>query len=136
MRRPRILTLFSAAILLPLLVASVVAGTSTVLLCRTGAVMSVDECCPAEHAEAAPEAPAHASLVDEPCCAVVTVELARPVSDRHAEAAPQVAPPPVALLPPSQPLDAPQSARPPAIRTRRPPYVGPPLVLLKSSFLI
>jgi hypothetical protein len=138
MRRRRILTLSSAAILLPLLVASVAAGHETVLLCRTGAVMTldVDACCPAEHAEAAPEIPAHASLVDEPCCAVATIELARPVSDRQAEAAHGGAPPLVALLVLPQPADAALAARVPSIRARRPPSVGPPLVLLKSAFLI
>lgn len=137
MRRPRLLTLSSAALLLPLLVASVVAGHETVLVCRTGAVMSLDECCPGEHAEAASEVapPTHASLVDEPCCAVATIELARPVSDRQAEAAPHVTAPHAALLPPA-PSDAQAGARVPAIRARRPPSVGPPLVLLKRSFLI
>lgn len=135
MRRSRLLALSSAALLLPLLIASVVAGHETVLVCRTGAIMTLDECCPAEHAEAAPEPPAHASLVDEPCCAVATIELARPVSDRQPEAATDAASPPVALLAPAE-TDAATISRGPVIRARRPPSVGPPLVLLKRSFLI
>jgi hypothetical protein len=134
MRRRRLLTLSSAALLLPLLVASVVAGHETILVCRTGAVMSLDACCPAEHDEAVAAPPAHASLVDEPCCAVSTIELARPVSDRQAEPANDVAPP-LAVVSPTQ-IGAVSSARVPMIRPRRPPSLGPPLVLLKRAFLI
>jgi hypothetical protein len=121
------------AAVLPLFAASVLPTHLRTLICRfTGAVMEVEACCPADRDA---NTPVHAQLLDENCCVVKTVDLAKLVSDRRSEVAPSpdIAPLAVALAPAaalSIPLADVHS------RPVGPPLVGPPLILLKRSFLI
>jgi hypothetical protein len=122
--------LWTAAIL-PLFAASVLPTQLRTLICRfTGAVMEVEACCPADP----DKANAQAQLLDENCCIVKTVDLDKLISERKPDG---VTPADAALL---------AIAFAPAVPTRAtadvhdrpvgPPPLGPPLILLKRSFLI
>ena len=124
------------AALLPLFAASVLPTQLRTLICRvTGAVMEVDACCPA-----APAAPAQAaariseSISDPGCCAVQTVDLGRMLAEHRSEEAPPPSVTPVSAAPMAGPVLAAWPT--PSVRQDRPPQVGPPLLLLKRSFLI
>jgi hypothetical protein len=120
------------AAILPLFAASVLPKQLRTLICRfTGAVMEVEACCPADPDG---KADAQAQLLDENCCIVKTVDLDKLISERRPEGAP--APDPtlvaVALAPTAQiPATVDVHDRPVG-----PPPLGPPLILLKRSFLI
>lgn len=120
------------AALLPLFAVSVLPTQLRTLVCRfTGAVMDAETCCPVK-AEAEPQT--QAALSEPGCCVVKTVDLRRPVAEQRSDAAPPhetiavaTAPTPPRVLPGDAAPDAP----PPG-----PPRVGPPLLLVKRSFLI
>jgi hypothetical protein len=120
------------AALLPLVAAVVLPTQIQTLVCRfTGAIMDVEKCCPSGRAER-PISQAH--LLAENCCLVKTVDLAKLVSERRAES-----PPPG----PEQPVATGSAFETPELADRRveidpvgPPPLGPPIRLLKRSFLI
>ena len=124
--------LFWTATLLSLFGASVLPTHMRALVCRfTGALMDEEACCPTG---AAKQAAPVARLLDQGCCVVRTVDLPKLLSDHQADGpAPcdwqargsmvsSEAPPPDAASIP--------------LHRVRPPPLGPPLRLLKSSFLI
>ena len=129
--------------LLPLFAVSVLPTHLRTLICRvTGAVMAVETCCPADDpiAQAGTEAVisetgAHQSIAEEGCCVVKTVDLGRPPAEHRSSG-----PPPSSQLPVISALPTvgvTLAARPLAsARQDRPPPSGPPLLLLKRSFLI
>ena len=120
------------AALVPLLAASVLPTRFRTLVCRfTGAVMEQETCCPSD-GEAQTAQPAQ--LLGENCCVVKTVDLPKLLSERWAENA---APGQLALAAPLifddlVPVDRWVTTFHPV----RPPPVGPPILLLKRSFLI
>ncbi len=119
------------AALVPLLAASVLPTQIRTLVCRvSGAVMDIEVCCPSEDQG---QIRTHAQLIDESCCVVKTVDLQKLVSERRADGAP-----PRSLLLAAAPVPATSlpAAAPPHIRPVAPPPIGPPLLLLKRSFLI
>jgi hypothetical protein len=119
------------AALLPLFAVSVLPTQLRTLVCRfTGAVMDVETCCPDRDAQT----PVGAQLSEQGCCVVKTVDLGRLVAEPRSEGAP---PPEVAAVVAARtPEFTLADATCPAPRPYRPPTVGPPLVLLKRSFLI
>jgi hypothetical protein len=120
------------AALVPLFGASVLPTQMRALVCRfTGAIMDEEVCCPpGDEKQAAPVA----QLFDQGCCVVSTVDLPKLVSDLQADGP---------VRSDWQPLPSTLASEPPPLRGRgiplhrvRPPPLGPPLRLLKSSFLI
>ena len=117
---------------LPLLAASVLPTQFSTLVCRfTGAVMDVEACCPGRDVD---QAPVRAQLLDETCCIVRTVDLGKLVSDRSLDGAPPRIEALIALSLGPPPFLPPRHVR--RVRPVGPPPVGPPLILVKSSFLI
>ena len=132
MRRGRLSTLLRGAVLIPLLLAAVLPESVRTLVCRyTGVAMPEESCCPQQEAEDPSTAD---RLQDESCCVVKTVHLARLVSDlqspvsgpAHGEARTSVAPAEELIVATRGP-----NLRRPAILS-----VGPPILLVKQSFLI
>ena len=132
MRRRRLSKMLWMVALVPLFLAAVLPDHLQTLVCRfSGAVMSEEACClPGPSQKLEPQA----QLRDEPCCIAKTVELARSVSDRQVETAlvghhdlwtpvPAIS---LHLL-----VSGPSLGRHPSF-----PALGPPIVLLKHSFLI
>jgi hypothetical protein len=120
------------AALVPLFGASVLPTQLRSLVCRfTGALMDEAACCPpAEDKQVAPVA----ELQDQGCCAVRTVDLPKLLSDHRAESPAGCSSQP---LPPARTADlAPLAGVAFACHVLRPPPLGPPLRLLKRSFLI
>jgi hypothetical protein len=120
------------AALVPLFAASVLPTRISTLVCRvTGAVMEMEVCCPASDGA---QGPTQAQLAGENCCVLKAVDLRPLLSDSRYEGAPRISPPFVAAAPaagvPLLPIIADHR------RAARPPIVGPPLLLLKRSFLI
>jgi hypothetical protein len=128
-RRSKVLWM---AAILPLFAASVLPTQLRTLICRSsGAVMDSEACCPED-----PEGKvtAQAQLLDEDCCIVKAVDLDKLVAERRPEGARSADATLVAVtlapaIPPS--LGARAHDRPVG-----PPPLGPPLILLKRSFLI
>jgi hypothetical protein len=128
------------AALLPLFAASVLPAELRTLICRvTGAVMAVESGCPAALAAPA-EAEAEGSetssgrVSDLGCCVVETIDLGRLVAEHGADGAP---PPAFNVVSGTPVVGVVWAARPgPTVRQDRPPPVGPPLLLVKRSFLI
>jgi len=120
------------AAILPLFAASVLPTQLRTLICRfTGAVMEVEICCPADQDGKTDK---QAQLLDENCRIVKTVDLGKLLSERR----PQGAPSPdttisTVALGPAVALPAGAHAHD---RPVGPPPLGPPLILLKRSFLI
>lgn len=106
------------------------------LVCRSGAVMDVEACCPG--ADVPPPAPGvgHA-LRDEACCSLRAVDLDRALSEGPAPSrgGTHQALATVALLPVG-PAARPPVERPVSRRSMGQPPVGPPLRLLKNAFLL
>jgi hypothetical protein len=119
------------AVLLPLFAAAVLPTQIRTLVCRvTGAIMKLETCCPADD-EAAPST---AQLLGENCCLVRTVDLPKLISEHRAGSVPPDLGQPVPL---AQTFDAQVLAdRRAQFSPPGPPSVGPPLLLLKRSFLI
>jgi hypothetical protein len=120
------------AAILPLFAASVLPTQLRTLICRfSGAVMEVEACCPED-----PDGNvmAQAQLLDESCCIAKTVDLDKLISERRPEGAPT---PDVTYLPiaPAPEVPIPTTADVHG-RAVGPPPLGPPLILLKRSFLI
>ena len=124
--------LFWMAALLPLFGASVLPTHRRALVCRfTGALMDEESCCPAGgEKQAAPVA----RLLDQGCCVVRTVDLPKLVSDHQADG-PAPCDWQALVSTVTSELPPPDAAGIPLHRVRPPP-LGPPLRLLKSSFLI
>lgn len=127
------------AALVPLILGVVLPEQVRTIVCRfSGAVMDV-RCCPGEPREPAGRVAADGQLRGESCCAVRTIDLARLVSDRLAESVPprhQALRGEMAVVAERLPftgLSHVRHVRPPFVRTS---FGGPPLVLLKRSFLI
>jgi hypothetical protein len=119
------------AALVPLFAAAVLPTQIRTLVCRfTGAIMDIESCCP----ERAEQAPPQGELLNETCCIVRTVDLQKLVSERRSDNTPARPEPVLATL---TVLRAPVIAdRQPEGRPVGPPPLGPPIILLKRSFLI
>jgi len=124
--------LFWMAALLPLFGASVLPTHMRALVCRfTGALMDEEACCPAgDEKQAAPVA----RLLDQGCCVVRTVDLPKLLSDHQADG-PAPCDPQALVWTVTSELPPPDAAGV-SLHRVRPPPLGPPLRLLKSSFLI
>jgi hypothetical protein len=120
------------AAILPLFAATVLPTQLRTLICRfTGAVMDVETCCPGDQDG---KVDTQAQILDENCCIVKTLDLGKLLSERRPQGAPSpdTTLPAVALAPSvSLPLGTDVHDRPVG-----PPPLGPPLILLKRSFLI
>jgi hypothetical protein len=120
------------AALLPLLAASVLPTQIRTLVCRfTGAIMQEEICCPSALDEKTPPA---AQLLGENCCVVKTVDLPKLVSEHSTDGLPPVQALALAVAQPSSTLVFP-SRWAPSLPVRPPPH-GPPILLVKRSFLI
>ena len=131
MRSGRLSKAVWMAVVVPLFLAAVLPAHSSTLVCRfTGAVMAED-CCPRQPDE---KVEPQTELREQACCALKTIDLARLVSDRRAETEA------VRHYAPWTPIAATFIPRPATfvglIRSIASPAVGPPIVLLKRSFLI
>lgn len=121
-----------AAALLPLLAASVLPTQIRTFVCRfTGTVMQLEACCPSDRHEAT--APA-SQLLGENCCLAKVVDLPKLLSEQLADGAPRVRVP--ALASEATVRDLVAVGRCTSFDSVRPPPHGPPLLLLKRSFLI
>lgn len=120
------------AALAPLLGASVLPTQTLALVCRfTGALMDEEACCPlTDQKQASPVS----QLVDQGCCVVRSMDLPKLVSDRQVNGAGRCNAQPVLSEQTSEPL-LPDAGGLPLHRVRPPP-LGPPILLLKRSFLI
>jgi hypothetical protein len=117
---------------LPLFAASVLPTQSRTLVCRfTGAIMQRETCCPAELDE---KRPPTSELVGEDCCLVKTVDLPKLLSDSSSDGTMPVQERTLAVARTSGDLLF--VRRWTHGRPLRPPPLGPPLILLKRSFLI
>jgi hypothetical protein len=117
---------------LPLFAAAVLPTQIRTLVCRfTGAIMDSEVCCPSNGDD---QTPPESQLLTESCCIVKTVDLPKLVSDRRVDSAPA---PHHELLPIAFSLETPRLVdRAAQARPVGPPPLGPPIVLLKRSFLI
>ena len=127
------------AALLPLLAAAVLPTRIQTLVCRfTGVAMPAELCCP-RASEAGPGAAAvqpQASLREESCCLIKTVDLPRLLSEGQpdeAAARPVMAAPIAGLVLFGPPRGTVARRWPIGVG---PPRCGPRIVLLKRSFLI
>jgi hypothetical protein len=132
MRNGRRSKVWWLAALLPLLAASVLPTQSRTLVCRfTGAIMQRETCCPAELDE---KTPPTSELVGEDCCLVKTVDLPRLLTDSSPDGTMPVQERSLAVAQTSD--DMMFVKRWAHCRPLRPPPLGPPIILLKRSFLI
>jgi len=123
------------AALLPLFAASVLPAQLQTLVCRmTGAVMAIESGCPAPAQTAAPSAEGVESVSDLGCCVVQTIDLGGLVAEHRADGAPPSLPAPAVATSTMGMVLAPRPRS--SVRQDRPPPVGPPLLLVKRSFLI
>jgi hypothetical protein len=120
------------AALLPLFGAAVLPTQISTLVCRfTGAIMDVEVCCPSDRAE---QAMSEAQFLPENCCLFKTVDLPKLVSESRADSSALHG---QTVLPPALVLEGPELGdRRAQARPVGPPPVGPPIILLKRSFLI
>jgi hypothetical protein len=131
MRGRRLSRFLWMATVVPLFVAAVLPSHVSTFACRsTGVMMQVETCCPGdEKANRHPQS----RLRDEACCSITTIDLARLVSNRPTET-------PFRQHEVSVKLPATAVSVSPAglalIRYVAPHNVGPPILLLKRSFLI
>jgi hypothetical protein len=140
MRSSRWSKILWMAALLPLFAASVLPAQLRTLICRvTGAVMELETTCPAASMAQEPVVAAisdgGSATISEPgCCVVETIDLGRPLAEHGPEgAAPSSFTPVAATLTPRLVLAGRATSKE---RQDRPPPAGPPLLLLKRSFLI
>jgi hypothetical protein len=120
------------AALVPLFAASVLPTQIRTLVCRfTGAIMQPETCCPSDLEN---ETPAAAELLGETCCLVKTVDLPKLLSEHGSDGTPPVQAPAVAVGRPPDALEL-ASDWAPSLPVRPPP-LGPPILLVKRSFLI
>jgi hypothetical protein len=132
MRKGRLSKALWTAAIVPLFLAAILPDHVRTLVCRvSGLVMDEEDCCPLV---ADQTVDTDAQFRDESCCVVRTIDLGRLVSDRRVDTrpirhcelragAPSTSPSPlVNCVAPIRPVAA--------------PAVGPPIVLLKRSFLI
>jgi hypothetical protein len=124
------MTLWMAAVA-PLLLASVLPDHVRTLVCRFSGAVMTEECCRPESDQTAQT---QTELRDESCCVVRTTDLRRLVSDRPAETGP-IRHYELRAVASQTVLPAPITGAA-VIRSVAPPAVGPPIVLLKRSFLI
>ena len=118
--------------LVPLFGASVLPTQVRALVCRfTGALMDEETCCPSHDQK---QAEPMAQLREQGCCVVRTVELPKLLSEHQVDGPVRFDGLPLLSAPISE-LPAPSAADLPFHRVRPPP-LGPPLRLLKRSFLI
>jgi hypothetical protein len=122
--------LLRSALVIPVLVTLGLPGSFSVVSCRFGAMTQVHACCRGR----ALRVPAQARVAGERCCSVRAVDLGTPLAEHPAR---------VVQVPETLPscgwaLMEPGPAVSPAARGARPlpRAVGPPLRLLKQSFLI
>lgn len=121
-----------AVALLPLLAASVLPTQIRTLVCRfTGAIMQLETCCPSDLEDKTPPIP---QLLGESCCLVKTVDLPKLLSESSTDGTPPVHVPTLAVEQPTDGLVF-VSGWTPSLPVRPPP-LGPPILLVKSSFLI
>lgn len=121
------------ALLCALLAASILPDHLLNLVCRSGVVMAVDACCPADEGASAGTA-GQSAWRDEACCSLRAVDLDRAVPDRPGQAPAVVRA--VVLLPAVAPVPPLLPRR--MARLSPPPPRAPPIapLLLKSSFLL
>jgi hypothetical protein len=120
-----------AAALLPLFAASVLPTQIRTLVCRfTGAIMQLETCCPSDQGQTPPTS----QLLGETCCLVKTVDLPKLLSEHWNDGTPPIQAPTLAV---GQPSAAPVlvGGWTPSLPVRPPP-LGPPILLVKHSFLI
>ena len=117
---------------MPLFAATVLPTQIRTLICRvTGAIMQLETCCPsALEEETAPVA----QVLGESCCLVKVVDLPKLLTEQRFDGAPPVHEPTVAVGPNVDDLIFVARSRP--AHLVRPLPHGPPLLLLKRSFLI
>jgi hypothetical protein len=119
------------AALLPLFAASVLSTQIRTLVCRfTGGIMQFETCCPSDQDQAPPTS----QLLGENCCVVRTVDLPKLVSEYWTDGTPPVQAATLAVGLPSGTLVL-VGGWTPTVPVRPPP-LGPPILLLKHSFLI
>ena len=128
----RTLTVLRVAALLPLFAATVLPPQIRTLVCRfTGAIMQLETCCPSDlDKEPAPGA----ELLGESCCVAKVVDLPKLLSEQLDDAAPALHEQALAAGFTVERL-VPVGRWTPS-HAVRPPPLGPPLILLKRSFLI
>jgi hypothetical protein len=123
--------LFTLATLLPVLVAIILPAVASVSVCRYGMVMDADACCPKP---ADRDRDPGARLEDAPCCAKQAVAFDRLISERSTRIdhipLSRVAASVVSLAP------AWPAASPRLLPRLSPPPIGPPVRLIKQSFLL
>lgn len=119
------------AVLVPLFGATVLPAQVQWFACRfSGAAMELSSCCPGGQ-EARPETPA---MVRQTCCVLKTVDLQRMLGERSVDGTlPRLLELPAQILPMVALGSTDLTVR---FRPAGPPPPGPPLVLLKRSFLI
>lgn len=123
-------TLLRGAVLIPLFLAAVLPDSARTLVCRyTGVAMPEESCCPVQQ----PEPGAPDRMQDESCCVVKTVHLERLLSDRQSSADTTAHHEMAVSFAPMAPYIV---ARSPDIRRITVSAVGPPILLVKSAFLI
>jgi hypothetical protein len=116
----------------PLFVAAVLPTQARSLVCRfTGMVMDMEACCPSGRED---RVETHAQLLDETCCVLKTVDLQTVVSERRYDSAQPRDQELLAATPVIQEFEL--SGHPAQIHQIEPPPFGPPILLLKRSFLI
>jgi len=131
LRRSRSKALWVAA-LLPLLAASVLPTEVRTLVCRfTGAIMQEEICCPSVLDEKTPPV---TQLLGESCCVAKTVDLPKLVSEHFTDGLPPVQALALAVTAPASTFVFP--SRWTLALPVRPPSHGPPILLVKRSFLI
>jgi hypothetical protein len=132
MSKGRLLQFLWMAALVPLFGASVLPTQMRALVCRlSGALMDEETCCPLGDEK---QAAAVAQMLDQGCCVLKTVELPKLLSDHQADGPAQCDSQPLWSTLTSE-LLPPETVGLPLHRVRPPP-LGPPLRLLKRSFLI
>lgn len=120
------------AVALPLMAALCLPGTWSVLVCRFGDMMSeAHDCCAGAPNGDADDSP---QIADEPCCSLRAVDLGGPTGER-AERADAIHHLALAAAPVLSFLERPAAA-PYQPLCLAPRALGPPLRLLKQSFLI
>lgn len=130
------------AALLPLFAASVLPAQLRTLICRvTGAVMEVERCCPAAPTPQALSAAGTAedipARLSEPgCCVVETIDLGTLVAEDRADGVPPSSVGAISETPMAGMAVAARLSPRWSASQDRPPPVGPPLLLVKRSFLI
>jgi hypothetical protein len=92
--------------------------------------MQLETCCPSDEDQPRPTS----QVLGENCCLVKTVDLPKLLSEQWTDGAPPAQAPTLAVGRPSDALVLPSGWRPSL--PVRPPPLGPPILLVKRSFLI